>query len=222
MKKIIFPLLAVCLLLPGCTREPPEIHQIFWQLNIRRDTGRGETYEQLSLFISAGDPDGIEDLEKIYLLNDKENLYWEINSETWYKADMHGQIWIGSNTLAMHDRSPFPEGDYRIMLQDLGGEYAERSFTLNTPNIKRKITFPEPAIRENTLTIKGESPVYSIWIYDKKKEYQAPPLEVHENGLDIKRITSRKRELNEGFSYYIYVYDTSIKRGLITGPFYYP
>jgi hypothetical protein len=221
MRIAFFSFIIQLLLFTACTREPPEIYQIFWQLNIRKDVEHSSTYEQLSIFVSAGDPDGIDDLEKIYLLNDKEELYWEINSGAWHKADVHGETWIGTNSFIMYDRSPFPEGEYRVMLQDVSGECVERLFSLNVPNIKRKIQFPEPVIKDSILRIKGESPFYSLWVYDKKKTFITPPFEIRDKGIEIKKITSRKRELNEGFEYYIYVYDNTIKRGIITGPFYY-
>jgi hypothetical protein len=221
MRSACIAFIILLLLFTGCTRKPPEIHQIFWQLTICKNVESSGTYEQLSLFVSAGDPDGIEDLEKIYLLNDKEELYWEINSGSWHKAEVHGETWIGSNTLIMYDRSPFPEGDYRIMLQDIGGEYVEKVFSLNVPNIKKKIKFPEPVIKDSILRIRGESPFYSLWVYDKKGTFLTPPVEVREEGIEIRKITTRRRELNEGFEYYIYVYDNTIKRGIVTGPFYY-
>ena len=206
----------------SCTRQPPIIHEYFWQINIVNDVRKGSIHEQLSFFISCEDPDGFEDLEILYLLQDEKELYWELTPGTWTRADINGQEFLGTNEIVMYDRSDFPEGEYRMVLRDMSGEYDERRFLIKSTGTDRSaIVFPEPVIEGSRLLIKGDSPLYSLWVYGRDGTFVQPPYEVREDGLDLNRILSRKRELSQGFSYYLYIYDSSMKKGILTGPFDY-
>ncbi|GAH50406.1 unnamed protein product [marine sediment metagenome] len=112
----------------GCTGKPPEIMRVFRQINLINDREQNIIYQSLSLFVQASDPDGFEDIEEIYIINDSEELFWRIDSESWIKTDSGDEIWIGSNSICMPDGSPLLKGEYRILLQDIGGDTAEQSF----------------------------------------------------------------------------------------------
>jgi hypothetical protein len=186
------------------------------------NTETKEVFERLSFFVHADDADGTDDLEKIYLIHDSKELFWEINEETWNQSTVNGEFWIGSNGIQMHDLSGIPEGNYRIILQDMGGEYAERNFLLKRPDIKKStIIFPKPEIKDNRLYVTGKSLVYSLWIYDRKWKHVLPTYEINEDGFDLQRVMNRKKELNQGFYYYLYIFDSAIKRGLLTGPYFF-
>ncbi|MBN2444785.1 MAG: hypothetical protein JXJ04_25740 [Spirochaetales bacterium] len=225
MKKnslILITILLLILFLGSCSRKAPEIYDYYWQINIIDDVETKRTYEKLSLFVSVHDDDGIEDIEKIYLLHDEEELFWEINSQVWNNSDLQGETWIGSNGIRMNDYSDIPEGEYRILLQDISGEYDEKTFLLKRPDVKKSnIIFPRPEMKEEKLFVKGMSSVYSLWIYDRKWNHIPPTYEIKKSGFDLRKILSRKKELEGGFYYYLYIFDSSIKRGLISGPFFF-
>jgi hypothetical protein len=219
---LLFIILCFLLFFYGCTRQAPEIYDSYWQITVVNNTETKQVFEKLSFFIHAYDADGTDDLEKIYLLHDSKELFWEINKQTWNSSTVNGEFWIGSNEIRMNDLSDIPEGNYRILLQDVGGEYAEERFLLQRPDIKKsKIIFPKPEIKENRLYVTGNKQVYSLWIYDRKWNHVPPPYDIEERGFDLMRIMSRKKELTGGFYYYLYVFDSTIKRGLLSGPYYY-
>ncbi|MBN2533868.1 MAG: hypothetical protein JXB88_13315 [Spirochaetales bacterium] len=213
---------SIIILLLSCTRKAPEIYEYYWQLNMIKDTEKNRIYEKLSFFVNANDDDGFDDIEKLYLINNKEELFWEINPRTWHKVNVQGETWIGSNGVRMQNYSDIPGGEYRIVLEDISGEYDEETFLLTRLDVqKQKIVFPAPVIKNKRLFIKGNSPVYSLWIYDKKWNFIQPHFEVKQDGFDYQRVLARKQELADGFYYYIYIFDNSIKRGIISGPFYF-
>lgn len=221
---IRFPILIffIFLILLSCSRKAPEIYEHYWQLNIIKDTETNRIYEKLSFFINANDEDGIDDIEKLYLIHDTEELFWELNPQTWHKASIHGETWIGTNGVQMPNNAGIPEGDYRIVLEDISGEYDEETFVLTRLDTKKStIVFPKPEIKDRKLFVKGDSPVYSLWIYDKKWNFIQPHFEVKQEGIDLQRIIVRRQELAEGFYYYLYIFDTAIKRGIISGPFFF-
>lgn len=209
-------------LILSCSRKAPEIYEHFWQLNIINDTETNRVYEKLSFFINVNDDDGFEDIEKVYLIHDKEELYWELNPQTWHNANIHGETWIGTNGVRMQNYADIPGGEYRIVLEDISGEYDEETFLLTRPEMeKSKIIFPKPVIKDYKLFVIGDSPVYSLWVYDKKWNFIQPHFEVKQEGFEYQRILARRQELGAGFYYYLYIYDNSIKRGIISGPFSY-
>ena len=219
---ILFTFSLLIIALSACSRKPPEIYESYWQLIIVNDTETKQIYEKLSFFINAYDADGFDDIDKIYLIHDTEELFWEINPQTWNKSDIHGETWIGSNGVIMQNYADIPEGGYRIVLQDMSGEYDEKTFMIKRPDIRKsKIIFPKPEIKEKKLYVKGDSPVYSLWIYDRKWNFISPPFEVKYTGFDLQRVVARKKELVEGFYYSLYIYDNSIKRGIQSGPYFY-
>ena len=220
-----FILCIICFLfatLFSCTRQAPVIYDYFWQITLVNDTETKKVYEKLSFFVNANDEDGDDDIEKIYLLHDSRELFWEIDPRTWHKSSVNGELWTGTNGITMHDLSDIPQGEYRIVVQDISGEFDEETFLLKRPDIKKStITFPTPEVKENRLYVKGRSPVYSLWIYDRKWNHVPPTYEVEETGFDCIRIMSRKKELNQGFYYYLYLFDSSLKRGFLTGPYFF-
>jgi len=218
----ILILISVFFSLLSCSREAPVIYDYYWQINIIKDAETNKIYEKLTVFINTDDSDGFDDIDKVYLIHDKEELYWEVNPQTWYKANIQGTFWIGSNGFQMPNNSDIPEGEYRIVVEDIGGEYDEDSFFLKRPDIKKnKVSFPTPKITGKNLTIKGDSPVYSLWVYDKKWNYIQTPFEVKKEGFDFQRVLARKRDLESGFYFYLYIFDASIQRGIIGGPYYF-
>jgi len=217
-----FSFLFFALLLMNCTRNPPEIQGKLWQLNVFNDIERDIVYERLSFFIRAYDEDGFDDIDKIFIVNDNKELFWEVSHTLWYEANWEGETWIGSNSIFMNDFSNFPRGEYRIILQDIGGESVESYFLLDSVEMEYiEIKFPEPEVKDEIINIAGEAEVYSLWIYDRKWDLISTPQQVTKNGFSIKSIIYRYKELSKGFYYYIYVFANSLNRGLLSGPYFY-
>lgn len=217
-----FLFLPVLAFFVGCTGNPPEIAVLVPQLNLYQDTELDQTYEKLSVFLRVNDPDGFEDLESLYIIQDNTELFWSIPVDGWLTAGNDTETWIGSNSVIMHDYSSFPRGTYRIIIQDLGGDTTEKSFVLSqaTMDLSRK---PHPTVTtiENTIRISGQHSQYAIWVYDRNRQ-QRSTYTIREGEIDANTIISSNRDLSSGFHFFVYTKDTIKDIGLISGPFFYP
>ena len=115
----------------GCESSPPDLMELELTLYELSDRELGRTYEVASLFVHAGDVDGIDDLDALYLIHDDAELFWETTSESWFQEDSSEGAWVGEPRLAMPERADFPSGTYRVVLVDLAGESSERELTVS-------------------------------------------------------------------------------------------
>ena len=125
------------MILGSCSESAPKISQTFWQVNLMHDQTTGKNSQALTLFVMASDDDGVDDMDKMYVINDENQLYWEISGKD-LRLEKYGEseVWIGSNFITMTDPSdPIPSGTYRVMLLDSSGERAESSVVIRN-NIK--------------------------------------------------------------------------------------
>ena len=101
-----FLLLCLTLILGSCSESAPKISQTFWQINLMHDQKTGKDSQALTIFVMASDDDGIDDLDKMYVINDEYQLYWEISGSS-LRMEKYGEneVWMGSNFITM----PTPE-----------------------------------------------------------------------------------------------------------------
>ncbi len=221
MKYLQYFILALSLVFTvSCSEEPPEIFQVFWQLNIMSDKVLNDTYEQLTLFLHVDDKDGIDDVESIYIIKDEEELFWKINHENWIKSEKTDETWLGSNKIIMPDYSPFPRGDYRLLLIDKAGERDEKEFYISKGSIKPPIDFPKAVIEDKIITIKSPYKENTLWIYSENDEL----LEICETGtgnISLDRIFKSNKKLKSVSYIYVYAYSSTRGHGLISGPYLY-
>ncbi len=219
---ILIGIILIGTLIPisGCTGKPPEIVRVFWQINLVDDQEKDILYQSLTLFVQANDPDGFEDLEEIYLINDSEELFWCIDSESWLKSTSGDATWIGSSTISMPDGSPLPAGEYRILLQDIGGDEAEQTIFLKPSLLKAYRRYiPSVSIENGEILVSGRADSYALWLYNKDQNYFRS-LPVESKSVSIQEIVRTNNALKEGFSFRVYTYLEDKSLGLITGPYY--
>ena len=194
----------------SCSENPPEIEQVFWQSNRFNDLEAGEIYDTLSLFVQVTDADGIEDIASIYIINDKEELFWKISEENRIIKENQGVTWIGSNKLKMNDRSMFPSGEYRVLVIDEAGERMESSFQMkNSSFLPDSEQFPDLKKSGNNITADKNTSV--VWTYSSEGSV------ITENYTDgsIKTLP-----LNEKSSeIFLYRFDRISGTGLVSGPY---
>lgn len=112
----------------SCGGAPPELSVIEWRIELRpSDSG---SYESLSVFSSVRDPDGIDDVEALWVVADGAELSWTLDDSNWSKREEGGETWIGGAGLAMPEYGPLPRGDYRVVAADFAGRRTERRFTI--------------------------------------------------------------------------------------------
>jgi len=125
--------------------------------------------EFFSLFVLAKDEDGFENLDELYLYNDKEQLRWQIKSDDWVKHTQDGHEWIGTRGIAVRE-GELPRGVYRAVLVNKGGESAERNFTFDG---SVRYPFPSIEISGGTYTVNSQWPVNRFVCYDSSGNYSS-------------------------------------------------
>lgn len=214
VKKAVFSALLCALLLIACEKNPPEINNIIWQLNFSRDLESGRDIAHLSLFINASDEDGLDDIETIFLFNDKEELYWEINSDNWYKSES----WLGVNSIRMPDDSAPPDGEYRIVLQDIGGETDEEYINIKSSGIRK--VYPDVKIKDGKLSITGSQEYYAVQVYNNSKFLTNY---IYKTGkeIDTKQEILVRHNIPQSAFFDVYYFDKKQEAGFAIGPYYF-
>ena len=148
-------------LLAGCETSPPELYELQWLLLDFDDRELDQRYESLSLFVRAGDADGADDLDELYVIFDDGELFWRLTAATWTRTEHEGATWIGSTTISMPGREPFPPGEYRLLLLDRGGQ--RDTTRLVIPARRRPTVAPEVTVDGPRFEIHGAAP-YQLWV----------------------------------------------------------
>ena len=217
----IFVIIAILQYSLSCTDNPPQIIEVSWQINLCYDLLSGTKYEKLSIFVSADDEDGHNDLDELYIINDELELFWQIDSESWEKSMQGDELWVGTNSFTMPDASSLPPGKYRVLIRDLGGNTEETSITIRNKNITPYTAiYPVAEVEDNKIKITGIYSEYEIWFYDRNAQFITNyPLTGKEIELAI--ISIKYPTLKDNIMFYLYAHDSNNDCGLITGPYYY-
>jgi hypothetical protein len=203
--------------LTGCTGEPPLISRVFAQPVFVRDLERNVTWARLGVFLVATDPDGQEDLSAFFVINDSAELFWKVESTAWVAATAEGESWIGSNTLAMPGTEPPPPGDYRVVLQDLGGETVEDTFTIAALGPPADAEWPSVVLDVDAIAVTGLQEVTQAWCYSPDGKLAAT-LPVPADAGRVAGLVAAVPGFGPGWSIWIYGYDRAKLRGLLVGP----
>jgi len=173
MKTVIKNLSFLCFLAAlftlsvSCTNSRPEISYGFIQ-SVLYNSDEGPR-EHFSFFILPYDDDGIENLDELFLYNDREQLRWHIKSNEWISYTQEGRTWIGTRSITARD-GVLPRGVYRAVLFNKGGEKAERIFSFDS---NTRYAFPRLEISGGVYTVTSEWPVNRLVGYDSSGNYSA-------------------------------------------------
>jgi len=189
-------------------------------LNIVDDREQDLSYQTLSLFVKPNDPDGFEDIEDVYLINDEQELFWRLDGESWAQSGSGQEIWIGSNSLKMPDGASFPAGEYRILLRDIGGDSTEQTIRLELLSLKEARRFlPKVTVGSGQILVAGESSSYQVWLYDSNRRY-VNSFPVSNGSVTLDTITKSQPPLQGGFSFKVYAFEKNKNLGVTSGPYY--
>jgi hypothetical protein len=203
--------------LAGCTGEPPVISRVFAQPVFVRDLERNVTWARLGVFLVATDPDGQEDLSAFFVISDSAELFWKVESAAWVIATAEGESWIGSNTLAMPGAEPPPAGDYRVVLQDLGGDTVEDTFTIAAIEPPGAAAWPSVTLEGDAIAVTGLQEVTQAWCYAPDGKLAAT-LPVPADTGRVAGLGAAVPGFGSGWAVWIYGYDRAKLRGLLVGP----
>ncbi len=212
-------LAALLLLLQACVGKPPEILRLSWQTILVDDREQGLAYVCLSLFVRPNDPDGIDDLSELYLINDREHLYWALDSTSWQRSTAGTETWIGSNGIRLPDGSPLPAGEYRVLLRDVGGSSTEQTIRLQAFSVKQARAFlPQVAVRGRTIRISGKATPFQLWLYDRDGRYVA--VRPVQGGLqEVDALLAAHPALAGGFRFRVYAPLRQEHAAVLSGPY---
>lgn len=167
---LILFLISVLFLLQACSASPPELLDIFWQLDVVLPLDQDAQREELSLFILANDSDGLEDLAELQVLHSEQELEWSLSADEWRSVQRDGEVWIGGSGFQMQNGAAFPRGRYTITVSDKAGDSTKSHFTLNNQIVGLSrgdlpySSFPSIQIR-GSLQISAPSPQVSVLLY---------------------------------------------------------
>lgn len=219
-RAIALALCSLALGLPGCTGQPPEILRVFWQINLIEDKEQGQIYESLSLFLRPRDPDGLEDIDEVYLISDAEELFWRLDSASWRRSGSGEETWIGSNGLRLPDGRAFPAGEYRILLRDVGGDTAEQTLAIQAPPVEQLRGYlPQVSVQRGAVLIGGGADSYQLWLYDAAGGY-AGTRSVSRGTTATESLVAEQPALRGGFSFKVYTFVQGRNLGVISGPYF--
>ena len=204
--------------LAGCTGEPPVITRVFAQPVFVRDVERNVTWCRLGVFLMATDPDGQDDLSAFFVINDEAELFWKVESGAWVTATAEGESWVGSNTLAMPGAEAPPAGDYRVVLQDQGGETVEDTFTIPALTQPEESAWPSATFEDDTITVANPQETVQAWFYSRDGKLTLT-LPVPAGTGRLSGVRALVPGFASGSTFWIYAFDRSKGRGLLVGPY---
>jgi hypothetical protein len=121
-----------CMAGMACAVYAPELGAISHRLIVAAlEQGREE---RLSVYAALSDKDGIADINRIFIIHDESETYWELDAANWSLKEEGSRFFLGSNGLSAPPSAPLPRGSYRVVAYDLAGEKAEGTFRLAAPD----------------------------------------------------------------------------------------
>ncbi|MCF7929261.1 MAG: hypothetical protein K9L68_10825 [Spirochaetales bacterium] len=151
----VFPLLIV-FLFAGCGGSPPLILDSRIEVFGYQEDSDLEPVERLSVFVRVKDAQGTEDLDRMVVFSDAQELFWSAGPRKWKNAaEGDSDPLIGTSDLEMPAEKGFPRGAYRIAVYDRAGRKAETVVYLGQPRYSyTKEDFPVLEAEGDLLNIK--------------------------------------------------------------------
>ncbi|GMO50483.1 MAG: hypothetical protein Ta2G_08040 [Termitinemataceae bacterium] len=160
----------LAIFLSFCSRAEPSVAYSFMQLVLYEDAA-GNFVPHITFFVLATDDDGVEDIDEIRLYNDFEGLMWKVRSDEWTLLADGTNTWIGTKDFVMPASESVPNGEYRVVVIDKGGDQGSRTFGFDGVSQNR---YPNPklTIADGMYTIESLYPKNSFLCYNASGEYR--------------------------------------------------
>ncbi|MFO7730293.1 MAG: hypothetical protein R6V86_05970 [Spirochaetia bacterium] len=233
IQNLLLMLLVLPVLFSSCSGAPPEIAQLFWQLNIVHDIETSTQREELSLYVHAQDPDGTGDLEEIVLLHPEAELRWNFTAETWQRVERNEEVWLGGSGIRSGFTAMVPRGEYRVKLLDKAGETAVTSFFISKDiqGLQRgklkESRFPRVDVKSDSIELYSSAQEVLLSLYDGEEEFlrsQAFTSTAESEGTnrEFRTVTDWRSKWPKAGIMWIQEYDTAEGVGLVSGPYLLP
>lgn len=212
-------LLALALFLGSCSASIPQIRESFSQLNYYLDTRDAQWREELALFLHVENKDGIEDIDKVYVLHDSNELLWELGQETWTRIDRPSEVWIGSNHLWMPAQEVLPRGNFRVQILNKSGSRTETTINVDSPKISEyKKKFLQVQQSQGNILLTPPPDSYLIWIYGRENQFLTS-VRGGEAQVPVQQVLSDPNVKQQAGKFYIYTFEERLGVGLVQGPY---
>lgn len=211
----------VLALATGCSNKPPVISRVYARVIYQHDTATDATSEGLSVFLVASDPNGIENLSSFYVICDTAELFWKVDSTSWVSSTAEGETWIGSNNLFMPGGAAVPAGDYRVILQNAGGDTVEETFTVASRETSAAAAaYPTASVSEGAIHLGGAYQSADVWTYGKDGRFTATFAASRKGpGLDVQKMAAGVPALAPGFTFRVFANNAKGGYGALSGPY---
>ena len=108
------------------------------------------------------------------MISDTAELFWKVDSTSWVSSTAEGETWIGSNNLFMPGGAAVPAGDYRVILQNAGGDTVEETFTVASRETSAAAAaYPTASVSEGAIHLGGAYQSADVWTYGKDGRFVA-------------------------------------------------
>ncbi len=229
--KILTPFLLL-ITYTGCGNNPPEIMQTYWQLNLQELSGGGSGFqessaldgdsfeERLSLFVLSVDEDGNDEIESIFLIQDDEELFWELKEESWEEIPSGGDIWRGASGLTMPPGEAFPRKTYRLLVIDKSGQRSEKIMAVSVKKVSDTPVFPYLVREGEGWRIESPYAQHTLRLYDGT-DVLLGEIKIEEMQFSNRFLTSKLKPEGEGNYLIISSQDQSNGWTLVSLPIYF-
>jgi len=216
----LLPILALLAILAGCSGKPPVLSRVYGRVIYTHDPATGANAETLGVFLVASDPDGVENLSAFYVINDDAELFWKVDSSAWVTSVAEGENWIGTASIAMPGATPFPRGDYRVVLQNSGGDTVEDILTVPSRTVfSADASYPLARVEGGTITVAGAWKNAEVWVYAPDGKFMGAYAAGGASApLSVTAITSGSPSLAGGFQFRVFAWDGLAGYGVLSGP----
>lgn len=200
--KFIFPVIFL-----SCSLSSPVIKEVQWDIKLVKDTKNNVVYESLSIFMNISDEDGRNDVKTIMLIDEKNQIHWELNSENWIREDK-GDIWYGTNSIIMADRSPIPRSTFKLFVRDRAGESVEDKVYITKQKLDTAtVKFPELEIKNRKFILKNYTQATILGFSDIGEHLYSGI--ITQNSSTFESIFN-DRPVEAGLKYYLIVKDKDL------------
>ncbi len=212
--------LIIILIFAGCGNNPPEINQVYSQINFIKAPDSDLIKTELLVLVNADDKDGEDNIEFLYIANDKRQILWRLDPDRRNSRNSRGINWIGNEHLVAVDGGVPSPGDYRVVITDMAGDRDEQKIFIPVfKEMPKAELFPSVEISEDMTELKIISAEKRnvLSFYDSEgrliKAFSVTPGLVFINELNDSNISDEWKSLR------IACYSNSAGGGLITGPY---
>lgn len=144
--------LALLLLFISCANDNPETSSV--DHKVIYDFRDSESLPELKLSVFVAVENKVQKSASMKLIHEDSGLEWNCRSLSLNKYESNEMKWVGNTNFVPEKNRLFPEGNYRVIYEDLAERECDLTFTLNYPEHIAKVLSEEIPAAFNTPSAK--------------------------------------------------------------------